>query len=216
MFQILKDIDLINDVGKYDVILVGTNTMQTMGNGFQKKIRKLFSQSYKLLLSTKYADKTNIGKRITTNNNTTPRISLCFITYGYNFRPDIQSDYLDYEGLENCLKTANNEFKGLNVATTLLGTSKFDGNGDKERVLKLLETNSTKINLFVYDYEQVDRDKEYVEKYKEIVNDKNLTPEEKYKKLMNNKNEDKKLFSLDNSVKRNKRIKNEINEILKK
>ncbi len=64
MIKIIKNVDLINDIDKYDVILVGTNTYHTMGNGFQKKIRFKCPESYKLNLTTKYGDKKKLGNRV--------------------------------------------------------------------------------------------------------------------------------------------------------
>ncbi len=211
MIKIIKNVDLINDIDKYDVILVGTNTYHTMGNGFQKKIRFKCPESYKLNLTTKYGDKKKLGNRVSTNE--TPKISLCFITDGYNFRPDLKPDYLDYESLEKCIKTANIEYSGLNVATTFIGCSKFDGNGDKNKVLDILERNSDKINLFIYDYEQLDRDVEVAIEYLKIVTNKDYDAKTKYQIFKDKPDLDS---PIDNIEKRKKRIKSEINKILKK
>ena len=51
-------------------------------------------------------------------------------------------------------------YKGKNVACPFLGTSKFDGNGDKEKVLEILSNNSSNINLSIFDYEQLSRSDE--------------------------------------------------------
>ena len=104
--------------------------------------------------STPYADKRKYGKRLTIQG--TPIISLMYIC-GY---PHSKRDYLNYEALEHCLATANAEFKGKNVATTILGTSLFDGNGDRERCMKIIEDNTDKLNLTVYDFPQYNRRKE--------------------------------------------------------
>lgn len=211
MIELIKNIDLIDDIEKYDVILVGTNTYHTMGNGFQKKIRVKYPETYELNLTTKYGDKKKIGTRVTTKK--TPKISLCFIVNGYNFRPDLVKDYLDYDGLENCIKTANIEFSGLNVATTFIGCSKFDGNGDKDRVLKILEDNSDRINLFVYDYEQLSRDTESATRYLNIVRNESYDRKTKYDLLKNLPSEN---TSIENNEIRLKKIKKEITDLLKK
>jgi hypothetical protein len=216
MLTIVKDVDLINDIEKYDIILVGTNTYQIMGNGFQKKVRMKYPETYKLNLTTKYGDKSKVGTRVTTSTDNKPRFSLCFVTNGCNFRPDLSPDYLDYQGLEKCLKTANNEFQNLNVATTVIGCSKWDGNGDRDKVLKLISNNCNKINLFVYDYEQLERNIENAIRYNKIVDSKDLTSEQKHELLLKNIEQDKKLASFDNPIKRTERIKNDTRDLLKK
>lgn len=155
MLEYIKDIDLIKDIEKYDVILVGTNTYQVMGNGFQRKIRMHYPVTYEENLKTKYGDKSKLGSILRVN--TKPIICLCFITHYYNARPDLMPDYLDYEALESCLSIANSQFRGLRVATTFIGCSKFDGNGDRDRVKSILEKHSGNINLFIYDYVQIKR-----------------------------------------------------------
>ena len=211
MYTIVKDIDLINDVDKFDVILVGTNTYHTMGNGFQKKIRLKYSDTYNLNLTTKYGDKKKLGTTITTN--ATPRISLCFITNGYNFRPDLTPDYLDYTALEKCLKWANIAFSGLRVATTLIGGSKFDGNGDKSKILDIISNNSDKMQLFVYDYEQLDWSVEKVIAYLKIAKNKNYTRKQKIDIFNEIPDENS---PIENAEKRLRRIKKEVNEFLNK
>lgn len=215
MLTLVKDIDLIEDVTKYDVILVGTNTYHTMGNGFQKKVRVNYPDTYKLNVSTKYGDKNKLGSRLTTSNSS-PIFSLCFITHGYNFRPDINPDYLDYEALEKCIKSANSEFSGLNVATTIIGCSKFDGNGDREKVLDILNKNSNNINLYVYDYNQLETNVEYAIRYLNVVNNKSYNKQKKTELILEMIESDSKLETLENSKKRMKRIKSEVKALLNK
>jgi len=165
MYKVIKYKDLIDDVELYDVILIGTNTYCTMNNGFQGKVRKKFKYVYDLNLSTKYGDKNKLGKRVTTKN-TIPLFSLCFITSGYNFRPDLLPVYIDYNALENCLKTANNEFQGLRVATTMIGCEEFDGNGDRRKVIRMIKKYCDKIDLYVYNYRQIKGKYERVVEFK--------------------------------------------------
>lgn len=211
LYTIIKDIDLINDTDKFDIILVGTNTYHTMGNGFQRKIRLKYSDSYHLNLTTRYGDKKKLGTTISTNG--TPRICLCFITNGYNFRPDLTPDYLDYDALEKCLKWANIEFSGLRVATTLIGGSKFDGNGEKNRILDIISSNSDKMDLYLYDYEQIDWNIEKSVEYLSIVRNKNYDRRKKIEMLKNIPDENS---PIENAEKRLKRIKKEVKDLLNK
>ena len=152
--NIIKDKDLIWDTDKYDVILVGTSIYNLLTQGFQSKLTMTYPYILDANNSTPYADKRKSGKRLTIQG--TPIISLMYIC-GY---PHSKRDYLNYEALEHCLATANAEFKGKNVATTILGTSLFDGNGDRERCMKIIEDNTDKLNLTLYDFPQYNRRKE--------------------------------------------------------
>ena len=152
--NIVKDKDLIWDTDKYDVILVGTSIYNLLTQGFQSKLAMKYPYILDANNSTPYADKRKYGKRLTIQG--TPIISLMYIC-GY---PHSKRDYLNYEALEHCLATANAEFKGKNVATTILGTSLFDGNGDRERCMKIIEDNTDKLNLTLYDFPQYNRRKE--------------------------------------------------------
>lgn len=154
MITVVKDIDLIWDTDKYDVILVGTSIYNLLTQGFQSKLALKYPYIVEANNATPYADKRKYGKRLTIQG--TPIISLMYIC-GY---PHSKRDYLNYEALEHCLATANAEFKGKNVATTILGTSLFDGNGDRERCMKIIEDNTDKLNLTVYDFPQYNRRKE--------------------------------------------------------
>lgn len=152
--NVVKDKDLIWDTDKYDVILVGTSIYNLLTQGFQSKMRLKYPEILDANNSTPYADKRKYGKRVTVDGN--PIISLMYIC-GY---PHSKRDYLNYEALEHCLSTANAEFKGKNVATTLLGTSLFDGNGDREKCMEIIESTTKDLNLTVYDFPQYNRRKE--------------------------------------------------------
>jgi hypothetical protein len=152
MIQILKDRDLILDVDKYDVILVGTSIYSMLTNGFQSKVASKFPDVDVANTLTKYGDSNKLGKRLTLYD-LKPIISLMYIC-GY---PHSKRVFLNEEALINCLSTANAEFKGRKVATTLVGTTRFDGNGDRDRVLEIIEENTKDLDLYVYDYEQLDK-----------------------------------------------------------
>ncbi len=152
MITIIKDRDPIWEVKDYDVVLVGTSIYSMLTNGFQSKIASMFPDLDKENMNTRYGDRNKLGRRLTANN-ITPIVSLMYIC-GY---PHSKRVFIDYDALENCLATADAEFKGKKVMTTMLGTTRFDGNGDREKVLDIIEKNTKNINLFVYDYEQLDK-----------------------------------------------------------
>lgn len=181
MITFIKDIDLINDIEKYEVVLIGTNIYNTLGNGLQRKIRKKYPLVHKENLKTKYADREKLGTTLTVDIGNL-KIILCYITGYPNARPDINADYLDYDALEKCISYVNNAYSGKEIATTLLGSSRFDGNGDSKKILKILEANSQNLNLHIYDYYQMSRDEENKAQWLEIQKYKN-SDYELYKKL---------------------------------
>ena len=148
--KIISDREAIYDTEKYDVILMGVSTHNIFMGNFQGKMIVKYPIIEKVGNRTPYGDLRKLGKRVTINDNV-PIISLMYICK----YPSRKGEYLDYEALEKCLKTANAEFKGKKVMTTFLGVTKFDGNGDKEKCLKIIEECTPDLDLTVYDYEQV-------------------------------------------------------------
>lgn len=173
--NIVKDSDLIWDTDNFDVILVGTTIYCCLPDGFQRKMRRKYPYINDANNTTPYADPRKLGKRLTIQGK--PIISLCYIS---KFKT--KNEFIDYNALENCIKTANIEFSGLNVATTVIGSSCFDGNGNRDKIMRILEENSDKMNLTVYDYNQMSRAEENKKQWKYIQSFKKSDPE-KYKKL---------------------------------
>jgi len=196
MINVIKDVDLFDHFGEYDVTLVGTNTYQSMSQGIQLGIMLNYPYVYDENLKTKYADPRKLGTVIECKKDGEPTFCLCFITNSYNFRPDLYKDYLSYESLEKCLKLVNILYNGKKVATTLMGASRFDGNGDKERIMKMFEENITDLDLTIYDYYQKSRYESMKEvweaeqdakdtdreKYYQMVRERKAKAEERFKK----------------------------------
>ena len=157
MIDIIKDEDLYNHLNEYDAVLIGTNTYQVMSNGIQLQLMLNYPYVYEENLKTKYADRRKIGTLCECKKEGEPTICLCFIAKGYNFRSDLESDYLSYEGLENCLKLVNVLYKGKHLASYLLGSSEFDGNGERERIMNIFNDNIKDLDLTIYDYKQKSR-----------------------------------------------------------
>jgi hypothetical protein len=176
MIKVIKDVDLYNHVGEFDVVLVGTNNYCMMSQGIQLNIMLNYPYVYNKNLETKYGDPEKLGTVLECASEGEPTFCLCFICGG-NFRPDLQKDYLSYESLEKCLKLVNILYKGKNVATTLLGASRFDGNGDKEKILEIFNNCITDVNLTIYDYYQKSRSEQLNE-----IRNKELEVREKDRK----------------------------------
>ena len=160
MINIIKDIDIYDHFSEYDAILIGTNLYCTMSQGVQLKVMLNYPYVYKANLNTKYGDGEKLGTILECKSDGEPTFCLCFITVGYNFRPDKQKDYLSYEALEKCLRLANVKYKGKKIACPLLGSSRFDGNGDKEKILKIFDECMTDTDVTIFDYFQLSRSEE--------------------------------------------------------
>ncbi len=182
--EIITGKDLIWYTDKYDVILVGTSIYNLLTQGFQCKMSVKYPELLVANNSTPYADRRKYGKRVTVNIENGLIVSLMYIC-GY---PHRKRDFLNYEALENCLATAEAEFQGKNVATTIVGTSLFDGNGDKDRCLELLNKYSNKINLTVYDYVQIPKRIE-IGKILSTWNVYRKSDPKKYEELLSHKKE---------------------------
>ena len=157
MIKIIKDVDLYDHFNEYDVILIGTNLYCSMGQGIQLKVMLNYPYVFNKNLETKYGDINKLGTILECAEENEPTFCLCFITKGYNFRPDLEKDYLSYEALEKVLQLVNIVYKGKNVACPFLGTSRFDGNGDRDKVMEIFNRCITNVNLTIYDYFQKSR-----------------------------------------------------------
>ena len=178
MLKIIKDKDPIWETDKFDVILIGTSIYNQLNGGFQSKIKYKYPIVDEKNRETKYADFSKLGTRITIND--TPTISLMYIC-GYP-RPKI--DTVDCDSLTKCLLTANAEFRGKKVLTTILGSSQFDGNGDKDKCLKIIKDSTKDLDITLYDYEQKKRADE-IREQKMYLKSLQYTDIEKYNKLKN-------------------------------
>lgn len=176
MLKIIKDKDPIWETDKFDVILIGTSIYNQLNGGFQSKIKYKYPIVDEKNRETKYADFSKLGTRITIND--TPTISLMYIC-GYP-RPNI--DTVDYDSLTKCLLTANAEFRGKKVMATILGSSQFDGNGDKDKCLKIIKDSTKDLDITLYDYEQKKRADE-IREQKMYLKSLQYTDIEKYNKL---------------------------------
>lgn len=181
--EIIENKDLIWDTDNYEVILVGTSIYNLLTQGFQSKMVVKYPGLEEANKQTPYADRRKYGKRLTVD--TTPIISLMYIC-GY---PHSKRDYLNYDALENCLATADQEFKGKKVATTIVGSSPFDGNGDKERCLKIIEENTKNLDLTVYDFPQFNRRQEIAQHLRKFNIYKRNKEWDKYNELVKHKDE---------------------------
>lgn len=184
MINLVRNKDLIWETDNYDVILVGTSIYCMLSNGFQGKINLKYPFLEEENNKTSYGNLNKLGTRITINKENTPIISLMYICK----HPHKTREFISYDALEQCLRTAMAEFKGKKIATTLLGCSVFDGNGDKDKILNIIEDCTKGYNLDVYDYKQLDKNDEIELIKRKIISTKDTNPE-KYQEMWNKREE---------------------------
>ena len=180
MVTIIKDKALIEDIFDYDIIIVGTGIHNSLGNGFQHDIKINFPFVEDALKKTPYADKRKLGT--VTVVKSTPLYCLGFIHSG-GYRKDLNPVYLDYQALNDVLHLIDNNFKNKRIASSFIGCSQFDGNGDKERVLEIFNNLSGENEYFLYDYEQRDYREVNNEKWAEIIAQVGKVSHEELRKL---------------------------------
>ena len=166
MITIIKDVDLFEEIKKYDYLIVTTNTYCSMTNGFEKQVSLNYPYVRDINLSTKYGDINKLGTIIECSKENEPTFILSFICKGYPKKTKTElPDFLSYESLEKCLKLINARYKGKTIACPMIGCSRFDGNGDKEKVLEIINNTITDVNLIIYDYYQLTRGERLKEIY---------------------------------------------------
>lgn len=151
MIKFVKDIDLINEEEQYDVILIGTTYFCMLSGGFQSKMRYKYPIIEQEDDKQPYGDKRRLGTHLTVNITDNHAVSLMYIC-GMKRHSRCT---LDYNALEKCLLTANAEFAGKKCAATIIGASRFDGCGEREKCLELIERCTPQLDLTIYDYQQL-------------------------------------------------------------
>lgn len=163
--KIIKDKEPIFDTENYDVILVGTSIYDILCNGFQGKMACKYPYIVEENHKQSYADTRRLGTRITIERKGNPTISLMYICG----LPQRKQKSLDYDALKQCLTTAALEFKNKRIMTTVLGCTDFDGEGNKRRVLRMMEKAFDGMDVDVYDYKQRNLIEEAKEKRNELT-----------------------------------------------
>lgn len=169
MVDIVINENIMNHLYEYDAIIICTNCYQVMRNGFQYEVSKKYQYVLDSNYNTKYGDISKLGTFIESHKDGMPTFILAFTTFGYNFKGN-EEDFFDYDSLGKCLKTINILYSGKHLASIMIGCNQFDGNADKERVLKIINDKVKDFDLTIYDYKQEShgeiRKKEYMKNLK--------------------------------------------------
>lgn len=188
-------------ISEYDAIIISANIYCTLQNhGVQRDIALNYPYVREMNFCTRYADINKLGSILECKVDNEPLIILAYIYKGF---PNVKKkgdrekiDFLSYESLEKCLNRINLLYSGKSIACPLLGCSKYDGNGDRERVLKIIEETLVDVDITIYDYYQKTRGeklKEVYEKekavkrvdyeeYRRMVSERKAKAEERFKR----------------------------------
>lgn len=196
--QIIKE-DIFPHIKDYDVILIGTNTYCTLAQGFQRDIMLHYPKVQEDNMRTRYGDKNKLGTILQSETDGVIFV-LCFICEG-NFRPDLKKDYLNLDALRKCLSLCNILFSDKKIGMTVMGASRFDGNGDKDAIMDIIKDTIVNCNVDVYDYHQLSK-----EEKKKLIRSKELEVKKKdisayYKMVAERKERENKIKEINGHTK---------------
>jgi hypothetical protein len=166
--KILKSDRILDDVhdGKYDAVLIPMSIYNSMNKGFAYEVSLNFKGVRDEEKKTPYGDRRKYGTTHKIKNGSVIFI-MCYIhTNGFN--KDENGIFVSYDNLKRCLETVNNEYEGKGVATVIMGANSDDGNGDRDKILEIMENTCKDIELTVYDYEEKDIRLDYFKKIAEL------------------------------------------------
>ena len=147
---IIKDKFLIEDIKKYQIVLVPMSANNSMSSGFAYEIGLNFPNIKEKVQTTPYGDRRKFGT-VSVFKDDGITFCICFMHTGGQSK---QSEYVKYDSLGDCLDLININFKGKTVVSPVLGSTKYDGRGDKEKIINIFKEHCPDINLILYDYEE--------------------------------------------------------------
>lgn len=201
MLKIINGEDIMHHINEYDAIIISANIYCILQkDGVQHDIALNYPYVREMNFSTRYADINKLGTILECNVENEPLIILAYIYKGFhNTKKKGEraiNDFLSYESLEKCLNKINIAYKGKNIACPLLGCTPYDGNGNKEKVIEIIDRCLCDVNVTIYDYKQKTRGEklkeiyEYeksikkvdYELYRKIVSERKKKAEERFKR----------------------------------
>ena len=164
MIQVIKDEDIMKHIGEYDVILIGTNVYCTLSQGVQRDVALNYPYVREKNLLTKYGDISKLGTILECVSEGEPTFILLYMYRGYPYKKDKndKADFVDYEALKECLIKISLEYKDKKVGMTMIGCSRFDGNGSQDKILDMIHTYLENMDVTVYDFFQMSRDEKQI------------------------------------------------------
>lgn len=167
MIRFIENEDLFPHIKEYDLVILTANIYNTIKHGFSRDVVINYPYVWEADLNSKYGDLEKLGTLKECSNANEPTFIIAYVCRGY---PSIKHkgekvDFLSYESLEKCLRLLNIRYKDKRIACPLLGCSRFDGNGDKTKVMDIINKSITNLDLDVYDFFQQTREEKLKETY---------------------------------------------------
>lgn len=152
-----------------------------MGNGFQREIAINFPTVKEANAMSPYANPKKLGNILPVIERGVT-FAICFINKG-RYRPDLNPEYIDYDALKKILVQVNKDYKDKKIASTILGNSIFEGDGNKEKIIEIFNECCENIDITLYDYQQESiQDKQY-KAWQKIKDSIGKVPKEEYYKM---------------------------------
>lgn len=158
------DEELIPHVHEYDVILYGMGINNSFSTGFANDIAINFPKVRKdENRESPYGDKRKYGDVYETECDGI-RFCACYMHNGGYRKGKDGEEYVDYDALRSCIDKMSQKYRGKKIASPLIGSSAYDGNGDADRIMSLYEDafKDCDIDLYLYDQKTL-RDKIHAE-----------------------------------------------------
>lgn len=146
---------MVSKIPEYEVILVPMGINNSFNSGFRRDIAVNFEGIKEAeAASSRYGDKGKFGSIMSVNIRGIIFV-FCYMDKG-GYRA---GDSVNYEALESCLRLVEKAYGGMRIASPLMGYGKFDGRGDKDRLIKIFTDrfSESKANVDLYVFESVDR-----------------------------------------------------------
>ena len=181
---IVRNNKILDDVynGVYDAVLVPMSIYNSMNSGFVYEVGLNFKNVKEEERKTPYADRRKYGTIFIIKD--VADFIMCYMHNG-GYKKNEDGSFVSYDNLRSCLKQVNDEYKGKNVASVVMGADKADGNGEKEKILSIFEETCKDVNLTIYDYEQEDIQLKFFHRIAELRQKRmdNVITSEEYKTL---------------------------------
>ena len=148
MMHIFEQV-LTNHIFEYDVVLVGMGINNSFSRGFANEIAVNFPfVREEENRNSPYGDRNKYG---TVFECRCDGVIFC-MCYMHNGGYRKNKEYVSYEHLRKCLEHVAEKYKGKRIASPIIGSSKYDGNGDKDKILGIYSRVFQDCNIDVYDF----------------------------------------------------------------